>query len=453
LTTTERSPVQSIWDFFCSLKLSISLLILLAVTSIIGTVIPQGPEREYLMSLSPTKLKLYSTLGFFDMYHSWWFILLLYLLTINIIACSVKRLPRVWKMVTVPTLVMDDGVEKSLSLTHEVKLHQEPAAVREKLVSFLGSKFGPPVVTEQDGELHLFAQKQPWSRMGVYVVHSSIVIIFIGAILGSLFGYKAFVNIPEGGSTSVVYKRTGEEIPLGFTVRCEDFSVTFYDTGAPKEFKSILTVEDGGKVVIDKRSIVVNDPLSYKGITFYQSSYGPAGEGGIFYFTVKPRSGGTPTQVSVRQGEKVSLPDGSTMTVLESTRDVRAFIPQFQGPAARIQVTDPSGRTEAFIVFNQQNYPDFDSQRGGSMIFAYDRADEKMYTGLQVAKDPGVWVVWLGCTLMVVGCMMAFFMSHKRVWIRIAQGRAIMGGTASKNPAAFEMQFHALVDDLKKLEL
>jgi cytochrome c biogenesis protein len=54
---------------------------------------------------------------------------------------------------------------------------------------------------------------------------------------------------------------------------------------------------------------------------------------------------------------------------------------------------------------------------------------------------------------MVVGCMMAFFMSHKRVWIRIAQGRAIMGGTASKNPAAFEMQFHALVDDLKKLEL
>jgi cytochrome c biogenesis protein len=453
LTTTERSPVQTIWDFFCSLKLSISLLILLAVTSIIGTVIPQGPEREYLMTLSPIKLKLYSALGFFDMYHSWWFILLLYLLTINLIACSIKRLPRVWKMVTVPTLVMDEGVEKSLSLTHEVRLHQEPAAVRDKLVSFLSAKLAPPVVTEQDGELHLFAQKHPWSRLGVYVVHSSIVIIFIGAILGSLFGYKAFVNIPEGGSTSVVYKRTGQEIPLGFSVRCEDFSVTFYDTGAPKEFKSLLTVEENGKVVIDKRPIVVNDPLTYKGITFYQSSYGPAGEGGVFYFTVKPRSGGAPVQVVARQGEKVSLPDGSTMSVLEATQDVRPFIPQFQGPAARIQVTDAAGKAEAFIVFNQQNYPDFDAQRGGSMIFTYDRSEEKMYTGLQVAKDPGVWVVWLGCTLMVVGCMMAFFMSHKRVWIRIAHGRAIMGGTASKNPAAFEMQFHALVDDLKKLEL
>jgi cytochrome c biogenesis protein len=453
LTTTDRSPVQSIWDFFCSLKLSIALLILLAVTSIIGTVIPQGPEREYLMTLSPTKLKLYSALGFFDMYHSWWFILLLYLLTINLVACSIKRLPRVWKMVTIPTLVMDEGLEKSLSLTQEIRSHQDPAAVKEKLVAFLGSRFAPPVVTEQDGEIHLFSQKHPWSRLGVYVVHASIVIIFIGAILGSLFGYKAFVNIPEGGSTSVVYKRTGEEIPLGFTVRCEDFSVSFYDTGAPKEFKSILTVEDNGKPVIEKRSIVVNDPLTYKGITFYQSSYGPAGEGGVFYFTVKQRSGGAPVQVVARQGEKVSLPNGATMSVLEATQDVRAFIPQFEGPAVRIQVTDASGKSEAFIVFNQQRYPDLDAQRGGSMIFAYDRSEEKMYTGLQVAKDPGVWVVWLGCALMVVGCMMAFFLSHKRVWIRITHGRTIMGGTASKNPAGFEMQFHALADDLKQLEL
>jgi cytochrome c biogenesis protein len=453
LTTTDRSPLQSLWDFFCSLKLSISLLILLALTSIIGTIIPQGPEREYLMSLSPAKLKLYSALGFFDMYHSWWFILLLYLLTVNLIACSVKRLPRVWKIVREPALILDSGLEKSLSLTHESRLSLSQAAAQDKLTAFLSGKFAPPVVTEQDGEVHLFAQKQPWSRLGVYVVHTSIIIIFIGAIIGSLFGYKAFVNIPEGGSTSVVFKRSGEEIPLGFTVRCEDFSVSFYDTGAPKEFKSILTVEENGKPVIEKRSIVVNDPLSYKGITFYQSSYGQAGEGGTFHFSVRQRSGGAPVMVAVRQGESAKLPDGSTMHVLEATQDVRSFIPQFQGPAVRIEVHSPAGKTEAFIVFSQQYYPDLDAQRGGDLIFNFVKADEKMFTGLQVAKDPGVWVVWLGCTLMVLGCMMAFFMSHKRVWIRIEKGRAVMAGTASKNPAGFDLQFHALLDELKKLEL
>jgi cytochrome c biogenesis protein len=141
------------------------------------------------------------------------------------------------------------------------------------------------------------------------------------------------------------------------------------------------------------------------------------------------------------------------MHVLEATQDVRSFIPQFQGPAVRIEVHSPAGKTEAFIVFSQQYYPDLDAQRGGDLIFNFVKADEKMFTGLQVAKDPGVWVVWLGCTLMVLGCMMAFFMSHKRVWIRIEKGRAVMAGTASKNPAGFDLQFHALLDELKKLEL
>jgi len=84
-------------------------------------------------------------------------------------------------------------------------------------------------------------------------------------------------------------------------------------------------------------------------------------------------------------------------------------------------------------------------------VIQYAGADEKLYTGLQVAKDPGVWVVWFGCTLMVIGIMMAFFMSHNRVWIRLANGRAVLGGTASKNPAAFENKFEDLVAKLKSL--
>jgi len=72
-----------------------------------------------------------------------------------------------------------------------------------------------------------------------------------------------------------------------------------------------------------------------------------------------------------------------------------------------------------------------------------------MYTGLQVAKDPGVWVVWLGCFLMVIGVYAAFFMSHRRIWVRIQNGTITVGGNASKNQGAFQQTFDGLVERLK----
>ena len=452
MTTKKRGFLQGLWDFFCSLTLTISLLILLAVTSIIGTVIPQGPQQEYLEHISQMKIRLYSALGFFDMYHSWWFILLLYLLTVNLVSCSIKRLPRVWKIIAEPNLIMNSGLEKSLSLTHEFKMTGNAATLRDKMTAFLKQEFAPPVVTEIDGDYHLFAQKTPYCRLGVYVVHFSIIIIFIGALLGSYIGYKGFVNIVEGASVSTIYNlRTEKPIDLGFAVKCEKFSVSFYDTGAPKEFKSILTILENGQPVPGYINIpiVVNSPLTYKGITFYQASYGQAGEGALYHFTVQDKKGGAPQAITARQGERTPLPGGGYMLVLEAVPEVKMYMPQLSGAAAKIEMAVAGGAPQQVVLF--QNYPRFDERRGGDQIFTYDGAEEKFYTGLQVAKDPGVWVVWLGCGLMVAGICLAFFFSHKRIWCRIMNGRVVIGGSASKNPAGFQIIFDDLVGKLKKL--
>jgi cytochrome c biogenesis protein len=364
----------------------------------------------------------------------------------------VKRLPRVWKTVTQPNLTLDEGLEKSLSLTRDLKLKGNVSALKDTLAGFISKEFATPVITEKEGEIHLYSQKNPWCRLGVYVVHLSIVIIFIGAIVGSLFGYKAWVQITEGTSESKVLGRTNKPIDLGFAVKLEKFSVAFYETGAPKEFKSVLTVLENGQPVAGYINvpIVVNDPLTYKGITFYQSSYGPATDGGTFYFTVKERKGGAIAKLAVRQGESVKLAGGRSMHVTESTQDVRQFIPQMSGPAARIEVHSPGKEPESFIVF--RNSPNLDEERGGELIFSYDGSDEKFYTGLQVAKDPGVWVVWLGCALMVIGISMAFFMSHRRIWIRIGtNGRVVVAGSASKNQPGFQGTFDELTDRIAKL--
>lgn len=427
------------------------LLISLAGISIIGTVVPQGiPPEQYLAQISPAKIKLYKALGFFDMYHSWWFILLLYLLTVNLIACSVKRLPHIWKIISQPVLVLSDSLERSLANVATIKSPVESAAVREQVVAFLKAEFAAPVVTEADGAWHLFAQKTPWCRLSVYFVHLSIIVIFIGSMIGSLFGYKGFVNILEGESVSKVMLRSEKELDLGYSVRLEQFSVSKYTTGAPKEFKSILTVLENGKPVPDYTNVrvIVNDPLTYKGITFYQSSYGNAGN---YYFTATDLDGKNPVSVTVNGQSSVNLPDGSSLHVTDATNDVSAFVKDISGPAAQVELHTATGQTERFAAY--ANYPERNlqnaQQHGARLVLHYVGAEERMYTGLQVAKDPGVEIVWFGCFLMVIGIYIAFFMSHRRIWVRIQDGAVTIGGNASKNQGAFQQTFEKLVDRLR----
>ncbi len=285
----EKSFNDDLWDFFCSLKLAIITLILLATTSIIGTVIEQNKSpQEYMQNygMSESTFKVFDTLQFFDMYHSYWFLSLMGLFAVNLICCSIKRLPRIIKIVREPTLVADDGLFRTFSNKEEIVAQGTVESVRDKVVALLGSKFAAPVVTEQDGKTYLFSQKGALSRFSVYVTHSSILIIFLGAMIGNVWGYKAYVNIVEGKSINSVWPRAGKvAIPIGFELRCDNFEVTFYDGGRPKDYTSDLVVLENGKEVL-KKTIEVNDPLTYKGLTFYQSSYGPAGDP-IYKFRVR----------------------------------------------------------------------------------------------------------------------------------------------------------------------
>lgn len=449
MTTDKSSFVTSLWKFFSSLKLTIFLLIGLAAVSIIGTVIPQGaPPAEYIQTISQAKFDIYQKLGFFDMYHSWWFVLLLYLLTINLVACTLRRLPHDWKTMTEQTPTLDETREKSLPYSHSWKSKQNVGDLKRLASDLLKDRFAAPQVTKVNDEYHLFAQKGRYSRLGVYILHAGIVVVFIGAIIGSLFGFKGNVWIDEGASVSTVTSRAGAPLELGFSVRCDSFSVAYYNTGAPKEFKSILTVTENGKTVIDKRPVIVNSPLTYRGITFYQSSYSPAGAP-VFHINVRDRKSGAVSHIDVAQGETAQLPNGDTLRALDYTQDISPYIQQLSGPAVRVELLPRAG--EARTVLLLKNYSDFDEMRGGALVLSIADIDMKWRTGLQVTKDPGVWIVWLGCILLVGGIFVAFFLSHRRIWVRIGGGRLVIAGSAGKNQGAFRDFFDDLADKLKKL--
>ena len=445
--TRTSSPMDRVWDFFISVKLAIVTLIVLASTSILGTIIEQNqPSEKYHQIYEDWAFALLDRLNMFDMYHSVWFLLMLVLFTVNLSCCTIDRFPKMLRVVRNPRTKLDGGLEKSLSLSDRWKRKGTLSEWAGKYAETLSGSFAKPNVIEDGGEVHLYAETGVASRFGVYVTHLSIIIIFIGAILGNVLGFKGYVNITEGESVTQVPVRGGTLIQdLGFTVRCNAFSLETYPSGQPKAYKSDLSVIEGGREVA-RKTIVVNDPLQYKGIWFYQSSYGQAG--GVTAQVTVARKDGTPVNtLALAANEPVPIEGYGIVRGVNYSENFQGM-----GPALQVVVEKPGQEAASFWLV--QGRPDLDRQRADSLAFFFGGLSSKMFTGLQVAKDPGVNIVWLGCALMVIGLIMAFFLSHQRVWVRLAQGtdgrvEVVLAGSASRNRLAFEKRFEKLQTGVK----
>jgi len=436
------------WNFLISLKLAIWTLIFLAVTSILGTVVEQNqPPEKYHQAYEDWAYNLLDRINLFDMYHSWWFLLLLCLFALNLTCCTIDRLPRAIRTVRKPKLILDDATEKSLGLTERWKSNGAVPQWAETYGSALARTFAAPRVTEVDGAVHLYAEKGVASRFGAYATHAGIVIIFVGAILGNVFGFKSYLSIPDGTEASHLDIRGGKEhLDLPFAVRNNRFWVETYPSGQPSKYASDLSVIENGREVL-RKTITVNDPLAYKGIWFYQSGYGEAG-GATAQVSLKRPDGTSLGNLSLAPNEPVGIEGYGTVRGVKYDENY-----QGNGPALQVKIEKP-GRPVS-DVWILQGRPEQDRLRNDSLAFSFGGLASKMYTGLQVAKDPGVNVVWLGCLLLTAGMMISFFVSHRRIWIRLTEGlkgkvEITAGGTANRNRPAFEKTFAAVVTEIRK---
>lgn len=425
--------LNSLWDFFTSVKLAIFTLCALSLTSIIGTVIPQNEQHAfYVDKFGAQMAHFFHILDIPTMYYSWWFLSLLGLLSANLIICSIDRFPAVLKIIKADNLSVKPAKLSSMPHSHQWSLTD--TQYRAIDMAQLMKEFGWKFTSKKTGNNQLFfSQKHPWSRTGVYIVHISILIIFVGAIIGHFFGFKGSVMLPEMKSTQQIYSyKTSDPIDLGFAVRCDSFGIQFYDNGMPKEYKSGLTILENDKVILHK-DIKVNSPLTYKGITFYQSSYQGYKD---FIVHISNTTNGESQQFVVPFQEQVhwegkDIQFGIINAEAIGQRVVRSkfWFKKANSPASTTWVND----NETIPV-----------ESGGNN---YTISVKQMYaTGLQVAKDPGVWLVYLGCGLMLLGLYMAFFLSHKRLWLCLQsdseQRTLYLAGSANKNKQAFTTLFH-----------
>ncbi len=444
-----------IWNFLTSLKLVVILLLVLSALSIAGTVIEQNkPIQEYYRYYQPGTVALFMKLGLFDMYHSWWFVACLSLLALNITACTLDRYSGIMAGMRKKTLVLDEKLSKSLQNLTTIRYALPLEAVEKKALEVAGKGFsGKPLVTvAEEGVSHYFFEKGKYSRLAFFVTHLSILIIFLGAMIGSFFGYKAYVNIFEGEAVARVQTRAGKMQPLNFQVKCNTFHAEFYSSGAPMDYRSDLSVIQNGKEVV-RKTIRVNDPLTFEGITFYQSSYG--GQPDQVVIEVVNRDGTLKGTVMAPFGQKVGIP-GMADEIGIADYQEHFHLPDGSEGGRAIDVhifPEKGGEVEAWLPLD---HPEYDKRRGGDYYLRARDLKLKKYTGLQVNKDPGEILVWLGSTLLVVGIMVAFFMSHKKLWISLRtdkKGRSelTIGGTANKNRDAFAREMEQLIQNLKEV--
>jgi cytochrome c biogenesis protein len=457
---TVQSLARKTWQTLGAIKTGVILLILVVILSAAGTVILQRPAteaEEMQRAYSPQVLRLLDSLGLTDVFHAWWFVLLLSLVSLSIISASIQRFPNAWRYFSRPYKSPDETFRKALPGHVLIPIQNEEAALGIAGRVFQKAGFAPEHIVRENS-FSLFGERNRFSEMAVYIVHASLLLIFLGGIVDALYGWCGFVTLTRGQQSSNVEAQTGSKRTLPFAVRCDGAGQENYADGSPKRWWSDLAVVKDGQVVLRKQ-IVVNDPLVYRGIRFYQASYGKAGKLDKLLLTATARQSQDPKDLAIGLNETLPLDADTTVRLAEFIPDyvvsdgqVYARSNELENPAAHLVVE--SKKSGASVNVWLPPIPGLEQNASSPYEFQGKDVQMAYFTGLEVSHEPGQWSVWAGVILMGLGLALVFYFVHMRVWavpVRDARGqlRLWIGGTANKNKDAFEQRFHALVEQIE----
>jgi cytochrome c biogenesis protein len=301
-------------------------------------------------------------------------------------------------------------------------------------------------IVEIDGDVaHVYADHNRWGPFGTVIAHLSLVVILIGALLGTTLGFRQENVAVPVGSTVDIGNATG------LAVTAKNFSDSYYANGSPSDYASELVVSKDGQPVAEA-TVRVNQPLQVEGVTFYQSYFGAAAE-----MKVAAKDGtvifdqGVPLEYGSNDGKRVIgrvvLPDAGMVAymIAPASGEVDSEIRAGQ-LLVELYATGNESTPVASSVVTQGQATDV-----GGVDVTFVR--ERQYTGLIVAKDPGVLFIWLGCFFLIAGTALVFFFPSRRVWAQIRRGpdgSAIHVAAIVRHDVGFQAEFERLSDEIKQ---
>ena len=432
--------LPALWRSLRLPRTTFYLLAIIAIGSVIGIFVPQGQPPDYYVhkygELGSTVIRY---LGIDHLYSSTWYVLLLALLLLSLAACA----KRIWRLacdgIAGPKLrVLQGRMQADNSLTSEGITTGDLQFAKTALVACLRRRRYRVGTDEDKDNVHwLVGHKWRYGASGLALAHLAVLAIAAGAILGVWPGLSVdkTIELAEGETYA------DPDGDFGFTLRLNDFSLEYYpDEAMVKAYKSDLSILDGEKEV-KRKTVVVNQPLSYRHFSFFQSTWGLAG----FTLEVAPTNGDVETvefPLVLATGHEhdnaqvYEIPSNESVKFIgdEKTAIVaNAFVPDAwekdgdivgwqselpKNPGARITVV--SGFTTG-----EHDFAELGWMKQGQPT-AYDGGTIQLvglryYSGIAVRRDYGVPLVWLGFVALFVGLSLTFYLRPRAIVAKLAE--------------------------------
>jgi cytochrome c biogenesis protein len=430
------STLKAFWadllPLLADLRLSILLLLTIALFSMSGTVIEQGQSVEFYRTNYPENPALFGflswkvllALGLNHVYSTWWFLTLMILFGLSLATCTFTRqfpalkAARSWKFYDQPRQFQKFALSTTV-----------PAQSLDPLAQALQEKRYK--VFQADNAL--YARKGLVGRIGPIIVHASMILILLGAIWGSLTGFMAQELVPSGESFRVqniveagAWARS--QIPKDWSMRVNRFWIDYTDAGDIDQFYSDLSVLDAQGSEVDRQTIHVNQPLRYQGVTVYQTDWSIA--------AVKVRVNNSPTfqlpmaRLPIAEGRIwgawVPIKPDMSAGIALIARDLQGTVVIYDGAGKLVGSLRPS---MSLTVDGVQLF--FDGLVGS--------------TGLQIKADPGIPFVYAGFGLLMLSVIMSY-VSHSQVWALLVDGQLSVGGRTNRAQILFERELVVILE-------
>ncbi len=410
---------------FRSVHLAIVLLSLMALGTIIGVVMPQigMVELAEIKAKYGANFEFFNTLGFFNVYSSFWFITLEVLFFFNLLIGSFK-----WLRPATLAAIQKTFIPASL-MVHKPEAYSLPALsneapdVVEAKLSHLFKQFRYTVHRDANG--NLYACKGNITRIGPSIAHLGILLVLVAGVYGSFTGFKAEQLIIPGDTFAVpnatnLMTNIPEPLWMGsvpnYTIHVKDFEVEYYQDrpDVAKQYHSDLQVFTPDGKLIREQSISVNHPLFLDNLSVYQASFAPTGR---FFLTVngKPRTVEINNNFNDRPISINPMEDGSTLIMFPFFKQQD---PGVKENHAIFFVRKPDEQIAEGTM--PPNIRLEEGQTGALNGVQITYKEPEMLTGLQIKQAPEVPLMYLAYLIIGIGTVLCFF-SQRQVWIALRE--------------------------------
>ena len=351
----KRKGLLEIWlEFLGSMNLAITLLVMVSIASVIGTVLPQNePYNTYLIQFGPFWFEVFRVLNLYDVYSAGWFLFVLGFMILSTGVCVARHTPGVWREITRYRTHVREKSLLALSQHRRWRTADDPEALHTVAEAALQAH-GFRTRTDTRGDTTIVAgMKGGATRVGYVLTHVAVVVIAVGALVDGNINLKiremmgdlqvetrdlpvsqvpaaswidaesgAFrgnVTIPEGANSGVTFLQVRDgyvvqELP--FEIFVEDFRIEHYPNGMPSSYESDLVLHDPQLEEPIRETISVNHPLTHRGHTIYQASFTDGGT--RLYLTGYPLDGSAQTMaIETAVFENLRLQLGGMQATME----------------------------------------------------------------------------------------------------------------------------------------